>query len=289
MAATRGHIAGVYRAFVGFRDSNGYFKGTDSTPNVVANNTTLSAYHLLGPVSATALAPTYERADFFGAQSYLGSSDLGAISFGTFELTLSAHDDTFNAYISGTAVDATIDSAGSVTAPSTGQVSPPQMYLCLTMGYQQESGTNGYIHYIYNNVQIRRGNLGSASNSGGTNPNAQTYTITCARSTRTIFGYLYSATTLAVADNSDIMTEYKTSTPISVTTYVGDNSETDVTLPYLPANSGATGAAYNVITKDGVLQAASSVSTSTGVVAFAAAPAAATIVVIVYGTNFTTA
>lgn len=290
MAASRGHIAGVYYAQIGFRDSNGYFKGTQSSPDSVANGTTTSAYKLLGPVSATALQPTYQIAEFFGAQAYLGSVDLGASAFGGFEITLSAHDDTFHSYISKTAVDSTIASAYSVTAPNTGLSSPPQFFLILSMGYQKEDGTNWFIHYIYNNVQFRRGNLGAASNQGGTNPNPLTYAVRLARSTRTLFGYLYSATTLAVANNSDVMTEYKTQYAITATCLVGDGTVgaagTELQLPYLPATSDATGAASNVITKGGVLQAASSVSTTTGKVTYAAAPAAATVNIVVPTTAF---
>ena len=290
MAASRGHIAGVYRAQIGFRDSNGYFKGTDSTPDVVSNGTTLSSYHLLGPVSATAFQPTYERAEFSGGQAYLGSRDLGISAFGSFDITLSGHDDTFNTYANATSPDVTIASAYSVTAFNSGLVSPPQMYLILTLGYQKEDGTNWYIHYIYNNVQIRRSNPGAASNQGGTNPNAQTYTVILARSSRTLFGYPYSTTTLGVVDNLDVMMEYKTQYPISVTVFTGNGtvgaSGTDLQLPYKPATSDATGAASNVITKDGVLQAASAVSTTDGKVAYASAPANATINVIVYTTNF---
>lgn len=293
MTGTRGHIAGVYHAQIGFRDSNGYFKGTDETPDVVANGTTLSAYKLLGPVSATPLSPTYDIAEFFGGQTYLGSVDMGASAFGGFEITLSGHDDTFHSYVSATAIDTTIASVYSVTAPNVGLTAPPQMYLILTMGYQKEDGTNWFIHYIYNNVQIRRGNLGAASNATGTNPNPLTYAVRVARSSRTLFGYLYSATTLAVANDLDILTEYKTQYPISVTCFTGNGTigaaGSEIQLPYLPATSDATGAASNVITKDGVLQAATSVATATGLVTYAAAPAAATINEIVYTTNFVAA
>lgn len=289
MAASRGHIAGVFHAQIGFRDSNGYFKGTDSTPDVVADNTTLHAYKLLGLVSATAPVPSYVVADFFGGQTYLGSMDLGVESYGAFEITLSGHDDTFHAYITNSAVDTTIDSAGSVVGANSGLVAPPQMYLILTLGYQKEDGTNMFLNLIYNNVQIRHGNLGSASGAGGTNPNPNTYTVRQALSARTLFGYAYGDTALTIANDLDTMTVYKSTKPISITCFVGDNSETDVQLLYLPANSGATGAAYNVITKNGVLQAAASVSTTTGIVAFAAAPAQQAIVEIVYGTNFVAA
>lgn len=294
MAATRGHIAGVYHAQICKRSANGYPHGTAADPDSVANGTIMSAYKLLGPVSATAPSPTYETAEFFGGQTYLGSADLGATAFGAFEITLSGHDDTFHALVTDTSVDTTVASAYSLTGYNAGLTAPPQLFLILTMGYQKEDGTNWYIHYIYNNVQLRPGNLGSASNSGGTNPNPNTYSVRVARSARTIFGYLYEDTTLAVANNLDIMTVYKTQYPISVTSFIGDGTVgttggNELPLPYLPATSDATGAATNVITKNGALQAATTVATATGLVTYTSVSAAATENVLVYTTNFVAA
>lgn len=294
MAATRGHIAGVYHAQICKRSGSGYPHGTAADPDTVANGTVMSAYKLLGAVSATAPAPTYETAEFFGGQTYLGSADLGATAFGAFEITLSAHDDTFHALVTNTAVDTTIASANSVTAYNAGLTSPPQLFLILTLGYQKEDGTNWHIHYIYNNVQIRPGNLGSASNSGGTNPNPNTYSVRIARSARTIFGYLYEDTTLAVADDLDIMTVYKSQRPIHVVSFIGDGTVgttggDELPLPYLPVSSDATGALRNVITKDGALQAATTVATATGLVTYTTISANATENVLVYETNFVSA
>lgn len=294
MGASRGHLAGFYHAQVLKRSGTGYPRGTVADPDSVANGTVMSAYKLLGPVNATAPSPTYETAEFFGGQTYLGSADLGATSFGAFEITLSAHDDTFHALVTRTGVDTTIASAYSVTGYNAGLVAPPQLFLILAMGYQKEDGTNWLAHYIYNNVQIRPGNLGSASNSGGTNPNPNTYSVRIARSARTIFGYQYGDTTLDVANDLDIMTLYKTQYPVSVTSFIGDGTigttgGNELQLPYLPATSDATGAATNVITKNGALQAATTVATATGLVTYSSVPAAGTENVLVYTTNFVAA
>lgn len=287
MGATAGHQAGFYHAQVCYRDSvNGYPTGTTANWAAASNGTTTHAYRLIKPVSATALAPTYETAEFRGGQEWLGSYDLGLSGAGVFELTLSAHDDTFHSMITSTSVDTTIASSYSVTAPNVGLQRPPQMFLILSVGYQKTDGTNWYMHYAYSNVQIRRGSIGAAGMAGGENPNPLTYTVRVSRSTRTIFGYLFSGTTLGVTNNSDISVEYKTEYPISVSTYKDDASATSFVVGYRPVDSEHAGA-VNSFTKQGAINHAnvSGFSTTTGATTHTAGTAADTWVV-VYPTNF---
>jgi hypothetical protein len=81
--------------------------GSDSTPDSVSNGETKHAYKLTGPVSVTAPQVTRELATFRGGQVILGQRAMGVSDFGSFELTLSAYDETFNAYVSGSSVDTT--------------------------------------------------------------------------------------------------------------------------------------------------------------------------------------
>jgi hypothetical protein len=70
-----------------------------------------------------------------------------------------------------------------------------------------------------------------------------------------------------------------------VTTYKAAASATAIQLPYLPVYAGATGAAQNIITKNGATFAVTSVSTTTGGIVIPSA-VAADIYVVVYQTNF---
>ena len=287
MAATKGHLAGFYEAQICYRDTvNGYPTGTTANWAGASNGTVTHAYRLFKPVSASALAPTYDTAEFRGGQGWLGSVDLGLSTIGTFEMTLSGHDDTFHSIVSGSSVDTTIASSYSVTAPNVGLQRPPQLYLILTVGYQKEDGTNWFMHYGYSNVQIRRGSYGQANMSGGENPNPLTYTVRVSKSSRTMFGYPFSSTTLAVTDNSDIGVEYKTENRISISTYKDDGAATSFVVGYRPINSENAGA-VNSFTKNGAINhtGVSGFSTTTGATTHTAGTAADTWVV-VYDTNF---
>ena len=97
-----------------------------------------------------------------------------------------------------------------------------------------------------------------------------------------------------IANDLDIMTVYKTQHPISVTSFIGDGTVgttggNELPLPYLPTTSDATGAATNVITKDGAVATVGSVATATGLVTYSSVPTSATENVLVYPTNFVAA
>lgn len=269
--ATPGHIAGFYRAQIAFRDNSGYPMGVDPTPNAVAAGETKHAYLLTGPVSVTAPQVTRELATFRGGQVILGQRAMGVSDFGTFELTLSAFDETFNAYISGSTVDVATVSDWAVGAPNSLNPALPQLFLLLTMGFQDTSGANKYTTYIYPNVQISPA-IPGATQDGGENPGAMTYTVTPSASTRAATGHLFSATGMALQDNKEIVYWVRYDYPITITTYIQATSATNFTLGYRPVSSEHAGA-INSFTTNGVTSHAnvSNVDTTTGVITMTAA------------------
>lgn len=282
-----GHIAGFYHAQIAFRDSNGYPMGTQTDPDTVSNGTTTHAYKLTGPVETGTLSTTRESAAFRGGQKLLGRKDLGLSDVGSFDITLSAFDEQFHAYITRTAIDTSVATSNSLTTAGVNEADPPQMFLILTLGFQTTAGVNKYISYIYNNVQIAQANANNATQGGGENPNPLVYTVTPSVSDRTIFGLPYSSTTLSVVDNTDYYTRYVTTKPIAVTTYVALGSATEFTLGYRPYYSEHAGA-RNVWTKNGVDADGdvSGLSTTTGVATISSATAGH-IYVATYETEFT--
>lgn len=286
MAAGAGHLAGFYYAQIMFRDSEGYPMGNLATPNSPVNGTAYHAYKLTGPVSCTAPAPTRELATFRGGMAILGQRALGTTDFGTFEMVLSAYDEVFEAYVSGASNDTTNGGSANVLgAPNTENINLPQFHLVLTAGWQDSSGTNRFMHWMYPNVQIYPAQV-SVTQDGGTNPNAVTYTVVPSTSTRTTLGYLFSATSVAVTNSRDVVTRWRTDYPVSFTTYVDDGESTSFAVGYRPAVGDHDGS-NNVFTTEGV-DANSSVSgfsTTTGATTHTPSSAGNKWVV-AYATNF---
>lgn len=283
--ATAGHIAGFYHAQIAFRDSAGYPMGADSSPNTVAVGETKHAYKLTGPVAATAPQVTREIATFRGGQVIQGQRAMGVSDFGTFELTLSAFDETFNAYISGSTVDVTTVTDLAQYAPNSLNPALPQFILLLTMGFQDTSGANKYTTYVYPNVQISPA-IPGATQDGGENPGALTYTVTPSASTRAASGHLFSAMGLGVTDNKEIVYAIRYDYPVSITTYIQETAATSFVLGYRPISTEHAGA-INSFTTNGVTTHAnvSGVDGTTGAVTITAATAGDKWVAL-YPTNF---
>lgn len=286
MAVSTGHFAGFLYAQVMFRNSSGYPMGGDSTPNSVSNGDVKHAYKLTGPVTADIPTPTRNIATFYGGQGILGQLDLGVSDFGTFNLQLSAYDETFTGYITGTTPDVTnVGTSNVLTAPNSTKTNAPQFILALTTYFQTTDGTNRYATLLFPSVTIAPA-FPSLTQDAGTNPQALTYVVTPTTSTRSPFGYLNSALSLGLQDNKDIMYVWRTDNPVTFTTYIDDGSSTSFVLGYRPTNSEHAGA-VNVITKQGLVNHTnvSAINTSTGVVSNTAG-SASDVWVIAYETSF---
>lgn len=271
---TAGHIAGFYHALWMYRDANGYPAGTEADLSAAANGTTTHARKLPGPVEATAMQVTREQATFRGGQRVLGRRQLGVNDISPFELTLAALDPVWNAMIARNAVDTAIASQNVVSAPNLGEGDPPQGMLLLTVGYTTEDAVNKFLTYAYHNVQISQGNMGSANQQGGENPNPLVYTVTPLPAERTFFGLPFVDTDLAVVEDNDYFVTYETAKPISVTTYKAAGAATSFTLGYRPVSSDHAGA-RNVFTKNGAQghTDVTGLNTTTGAVTINAATA----------------
>lgn len=282
--ATSGHVAGFYHAQIAFRNASGYPMGSDSTPDDVTNGETKHAYKLTGPVSVTAPQVTRELATFRGGQVILGQRAMGVSDFGSFELTLSAYDEQFNAYVSGSTVDTTTITEWAQSAPNSMNAALPQLILLLTAGFQDKDGANKYITYVYPNVQIAPVVPG-ASQDGGENPGALTYTVTPSASTRAVDGRLFSALNLNAAEKKEIVYAIRSDRPLSVTTHI-QAAATSFVLGYRPTSSSTSGD-RNSVTRNGAnaLSSVTSINTTTGAVVFTGG-SAGDIWVALYETDF---
>lgn len=289
MAATSGHFSGAYEALWLARDSNGYPMGSSSTPNTKSNGAVYHAYRLPGLVSATAPGVTRGRVTFRGGMKARGARNTGLEDFGDFTLTTAAFDETFDALVTGSVADATTGGTDNViTAPNSNLTDKPQGFLILTRGFQTSAGTNKYMHWIYNNVQMEPVDP-EVNQTTGENPQAMQYLVTPTQSTRSAFGFPLSSLTVAVEDSSDYYVRYRTDERISATTYIDDGAATSFTTQYLPVSSDNAGVT-NVFTKNGSVAHASvsGFSVTTGATTHTAGTAA-DIWVCIYGTRFRTA
>lgn len=282
-------VYGLYQIQIAARDNNGYMKGSSTTPNSVANNTTSHAYRLPQPVDFTHAAPTFETVTDRGGQKIRAQADLGASDYGEGSFTLSEFDDAFHALIRGTTVDTSTVSGWRQVASSVNTVTSPNLFLMATTKAQivasDGSSTTRYKSWIYPNVQIRPA-FPNLSMNGGVNPNPVAYTFVPSTGSRAMDGRLISAMSMSVTDNMDMFYIVESDSPLAATMYTKDAAATSFILGYRPTTSDATGAATNSITNNGSTLVVTSVSTTTGVVTLAAAGTAGHIVIALYETNF---
>lgn len=284
--ANSGMIAGLYTLQVATRDSNGYPVGQNITPDTKVANTVYSPLRVRFPVTVGAPEPTMEMATRRGGMAVRGRRYLGVSDYGSFDITVDGYDQDFHALVSGTAVDSTTVANWTTTAFNSNLATPPQLCMLLTMGFTSETGLTRFLNVFYNNVTIAP-RAPQSSQDGGTNPNAMTYSVVADVSTRRLDGRLYSAVTnQPVRDNADMMWMVESANEFMFSTFIGNGTATNFTLPFKPVSSLTAGNDTNSITVNGTTQAATTVATATGVVTFSAAPANNAVVVFVGPTNF---
>ena len=281
-----GHIHGFYHAQVMSLNTSNYIMGNDTTPNAVTAGQTSHAHKLTGPVTATAFNPTRDTAIFRGGMSILGQKAAGISEMGSFDLTLSAHDEMFETWANNSAPDLTnFGTENIATAYNILGTNFPSLALALTVGWQTLDGINRFKHWLYPSVMIFPPGFAITS-EGGVNPNPAAYTVVPTVSPRTLHGYLFKDTTLKVAEGRDLVYSVRTANPIAFTTYIDDGSATSFNLGYLPVWTEHAGA-YNSFTKNGVIghTGVSGVSDTTGAVTITAG-SANDIWIAAYETNF---
>lgn len=286
-AAGAGWSAGAKRIQVAFRDSNGYPMGTLTTPDSPTPDSAYSAHVISGLRSLTHPQKTVAKALDKGDQKVYGQMFLGVDDYGQGTFEVGAEDEVFNAYLNKSVLDTTIASDMVTAAENAGEVDPPPMFLIATTRKQMHGdGSFWYDNHIYNNVLIRNSQKANISQQGGESPNPLQYEFLPSLSDRIITGHLFADTDMEVNEDEDTCIKIRSRYPLAVTTYVADGTEMTFNLPYLPVYSGATGAAQNIVTKNGAPTAVASIATATGLVTLSAAGNSGDIWVVVYQTLF---
>jgi hypothetical protein len=274
------------RLQVATRSNAGYPMGVLTDPENPVAGTTSSARVLSGLRELTPPQSTVEKAFGKGDNKVYGQMVLGVSDYGTGTFQLSHEDEVFDTLIRRAALDTTLATDMVITPENASRVDPPPMFMIATQRTQLLDGSFWYRNRIYNNVQITNSQKSPINQTGGDTPSPLQYEFTPSLSLRTITGKLYSATTLVVEENSDTCLTIRSLYPLALTTFIKDAVATTFTLPYKPIYSGATGAAQNIITNNGVTLPVTSVNVSSGLVTLAAAGTSGHIVVVLYQTNF---
>lgn len=262
LSAANGMIAGFYSAWIAFRDNNGYPVGTCVTPNSPTVNTAYHAYRLKYPVQVNALSNSIAMATRKGGQRVRGHRYLPPDDTGSFTITLDGKDEQADAYMRGYTLDLAYNTSMAIGASNAYLTSPPRFVLGMSMGFTDtDNATDYFITQIWNNVVFTKPFGEGATQSSGTNPNTLEWTVTPDPSARIGFGALYTATSLAVVEGTDLFVAIRDQYELTLTSYIANGSATTFTTGYRSMSSDNTGAAGNVILKAGVITAVTSVAT----------------------------
>jgi len=287
--AASGYIAGAFHVQYGFRNSNGYCIGNDTTPDSSTVPQTSHMQYLGTITSFTAPTPTVEKAMFQGGQKMRGSIVLGVTDMGTASFELADHNEVFQAYIKGATVDVTTNTEWASTPANVGQVDFPRMVVMIAGKFQHATDLSTYwMNWVFHNVEISVTTPPGTSQAGGVNPNPTGYTMDLSDSARNgLTGRPFSSSSgLYVVDGTDAWTMIRTRYPLALTTFVADGTELGYTVGYRPVYDDATGAAQNSMSLNGVTDAATSISTTTGAVIYTPAGTTGDIYQCAYQTQF---
>jgi len=202
---------------------------------------------------------------------------MGVSAFGEGTIELSEFDDIFHSYITGGAVDSSTVSGWRAVGGNINKVTSPAGFLVVSAKAQVVNDTTGAVsdkwsHWIYPNVQVRPA-YPNASQNAGVNPNSLSYTFVPSRATRGLDGLLFSATSLSMEEDSDLMYHLETDNPIAVTTYVeAATPDGSFTLAYKPLTTESD-TTDKKITANGAAATITSINTTTGAVVCSTATA----------------
>jgi len=285
-AAGAGWRAMARRLQVMKRNPEGYPVGMIADADNIANNTIMSAHSIPSLRTLThpqkTVASAFDKGDNkVRGKMYIGVDDNGE---GSFEVGV--EDEVFDASNQRTPVDVNIASDMAVIADNNSEVETPPWMLMGATRKLMDDGTYWFDNDIYLNVLINKSTKPGIKQDGGESPNPTIYGFVPTEADRLITGHLFEDTDLTVLENTDTFIKIRSKYPLSVTAFKGNGSATAVQLPYLPFYSGATGAAQNIVTKNGATIAVTSISTTTGIVTLAAAGSAGDMFIIVYQTRF---
>ncbi|MGL4996538.1 MAG: hypothetical protein ACRC6G_10265 [Deefgea sp.] len=272
------------KVYVLKRNIAGYGMGQVADPNNVdASSATVESSALVLNMPVTVTPPTVTRASFEdkGGQQLWQNLDGGVDGIASGTMVLSRESSALNSVIAslGTNTSQSTSFEQGGTDPTVLTLNPVWIgFERLVSDYDGASFTAGLPSIEWYQGTITPPTRPEMNQTTGINPQALTYTINASRFKRFLTGQLLSAMANATYQNGETLVHkmdvlLSGASGVIVHTAVMEAAATTFTLPYRPSSSGATVGGGNLIFKNGVQIAVTSVNTTTGVVTIASAGA----------------
>lgn len=259
------------------RNIAGYGMGQVADPNNVdASSASVESSALILNMPVTVTPPAVTRANFEdkGGQQLWQNLDGGVDSIASGTMVLSRESSALNSVIASlgtnTAQSTSFEQGG--TDPTVLTLNPVWVgFERLASDYDGTSFTPNLPSIEWYQATITPPSRPEMNQTTGINPQALTYTFNATRFKRFLTGQLLSAMAGATYQNGETLVHkmdvlLSGASGIIVHTAVLEGAATTFTLPYRPLSSGATVGGGNLIFKNGVQTAVTSVNTTTGVV-----------------------
>lgn len=285
----KGHVYG-FDAIQVYKYYNGYAFGQIADPTTPGTNVTSHAYAMFNGISASLPAVSRALATFRGGSVPLGSAFLGVEALTSFDISLSAFDNTLNTMVGNGNADTTTVSGWEVSGMNEQNPTPNQLGIVLNLRIQRQDagyiGDNYFLNVFFPNVTCTYNQIATITQDGGENPSPSTLTVAPAASGKFASGIAFSSNQ-NFKNNATACYFVMTTHPLAVTTYIADGAATTFTLGYRPQYSTVTtGNTNNSTAKNGTATAVTSINTTTGLVTIASAGTAADKWVVTYPTNW---
>jgi len=282
-------IAGLYYMVVFRLDDDGVAFGQATDPDSPTVDTNYPSYLVTHPVSVASGGATFTTATDRGGQAWRGNVNLGLENPGTITITLSDYDQTFDAIVSGNTPDTSYNTGWTRGGRDDLKPIPPRVGVIVFSGASsRDSADYGALSYqAWYRVGTIRGQDPEQNQNGGENPSALTYTMELQTIDAEPTGLpLANITGLAYTDDKAVT--YPMQAPggkmFHIETWVADGTETTFTLEYLPSFNDATATGRNILVKNGVHTAVTSVNIANGLVTLSAAGTSGDVWTVLYPT-----
>ncbi len=275
LTASKGQNASAIYAQWMTRSDDGYPMGTQTSPNSVAEGVTSGALVTKSMVGHTAPQATIARQIIKASQTVVARVPVGVDDYGTAPVDVAEYSETLMALIKNTSVDVTTVDGWAMTAPNMAQSDFRSLIVAISGTFTNTSnGAAEWMTYLYHNVKATESQTANMSQISGdqVNPNPSQITLDPSASTN-LLGFNFSSTAMDVSNDTDVYTKIRTRYPLHFVTYIADDTSGTFTLPYTPVYTDVDGDVNNLILKNGVISAVTSINAGTRAVAYTGATA----------------
>jgi len=276
----RGFIAGLARAGLFFRDSNGYATGTQST---LSNGATSGAYVFDFPITAGYQPPPAINVDITGGDKRITAIQFGNAYTPPFDLAIADFDTSLITLAGNTSANTT-NSFYTYVSTNPNLTSPRQVGLFFQSRYTLDDGSAYWLTTFMPSVAIRvkKSQVGFQAKAD--------VVLACTPSmvTKAHDGRGFGTSGMNLGLEGDVTDNYDliSARPIHLTTFKSDAAATTFSTTYKPISTVVTNnATPNQMLKNATATALTSI-TLAGLATLAAAGTAADVHILLYQTDY---